>query len=231
MARVFNRAFAFFDVDETLIVEKSMFTVLGALGRNTPGFDAAGHRSAITRLRDKGYSRATINRYFYRGLAGLEVSHVERVAEAYFADRAASSSPLFISSTTERLRALGDSGVPAVAVSGSAAIFLRPVMKMLGIHHVLATRLTTDTSGRLTGEIEGACMIGEGKTDAVRTFLQREGAVASESWGFGDHLSDIPFLEILGHPHIVAGNADAVEEAGRRGWPVLNAPEMKAEAA
>lgn len=226
-----NRAFAFFDVDETLIVEKSMFTVLGALGRDTPEFDAAGHRRAITRLRNKGHSRTTVNRYFYRGLAGLEVSDVQRVAEEYFAARAASSSPLFIASTTERLRALVDSDVPAVVVSGSAEIFLRPMMKMLGVHHVLATRLVTDTSGRLTGEIDGACMIGEGKTEAVCTFLKRAGAVASECWGFGDHLSDIPFLEVLGHPHIVEGNADAVAEAGRRGWPVLDAPEMKAEAA
>ncbi|EPX76396.1 HAD family hydrolase [Salipiger mucosus] len=231
MAPASDRAFAFFDVDETLIVEKSMFTVLDALGRDAPGFDAAGHRSAITRMRDKGYSRASVNRYFYRGLAGLEVSRVERVAAAYFADRAASSSPLFIASTTERLRALADSGISAVAVSGSAEVFIRPVMAMLGIRHVLATRLATEIADRLTGEIKGACMIGEGKTEAVHTFLEREGADAAGCWGFGDHLSDFPFLEMLGHPHIVAGNADAVAEAGRRGWPVLDAPEMEAEAA
>lgn len=215
-------AFAFFDVDETILVEKSMFTILDVLGQAAPGFDAGAHRAAIADMRAAGYDRAEVNRFFYRGLQGLGVAFVADTAARYFERRAAESEhPLFVGTVVARLRDLAARGIEPVFVSGSATIFLRPVATMLEVRHVLATTLEEDASGRLTGEITGRCMIGPGKAGAVRDFLLVRNVDPDLCWGFGDHPSDADFLMLLGQSHIVAGNRDAEAIAAQNGWLVI----------
>jgi len=225
-------AFAFFDVDETILVEKSMFTILEAIGHAAPGFNVRGHRAAIAEMRAAGYDRAEVNRFFYRGLKGLGAAFVAETAARYFKRRTAESEhPLFVWPVVMRLRDLAARGIEPVFVSGSATIFLRPVAAMLEVQHVLATTLEEDASGCLTGEITGRCMIGSGKAEAVRDFLSARNVDPAVCWGFGDHPSDADFLSLLGQSHIVAGNPDAEAIAAQNGWLVVsNFSENLAEA-
>jgi phosphoserine phosphatase len=98
---------------------------------------------------------------------------------------------------------------------------LEPLARELGVVHCLATRLE-EHEGRYTGEIEGLQMIGQGKADAVRAFLATRGARAAECFAYGDHHTDVPMLEAVGHPVAVIGDPRLAEHARRERWEVLD---------
>ena len=80
---------------------------------------------------------------------------------------------------------------------------------------ILCTRpLTAD--GRYTGEVETP-VIGEGKRAAVRRALdERPDIDPADCYGYGDHVSDLPMLELVGHPVVVGGDSELREALARR---------------
>lgn len=217
------RRLAFFDVDETLVTEKTMFTIASEIGRKIDGFNAEELIGNLHKLRAKGCSRKEVNRVYYHGLAGLMRNDVLHVANDYIIRRIDEDGlrPFFIKPALQRLRALQDDGAEVVFVSGSAVDFLVALARHLNVGHVLATQLETDHSGRYTGQISGRSMIGDGKADAVSEFLAHCGAEADLCYGFGDHPSDAGFISLIGTGMIIAGNQDAEEIALKHGWEVL----------
>lgn len=63
---------------------------------------------------------------------------------------------------------------------------------------------------------------GEGKAQAVRELAAVEGLDLAECTAYSDSYSDVPFLEVVGHP--VAANPDRKLRriARDRGWPVMD---------
>jgi len=63
---------------------------------------------------------------------------------------------------------------------------------------------------------------GVGKADAVRALAAAEGFDLAESTAYSDSYSDVPFLEVVGHP--IAANPDRKLRriAAERGWPVVD---------
>lgn len=214
--------FAFFDVDETLVAEKTMFTVLDALGQALPHqLDAEAVISWLRGMREAGASRAEVNRAYYRALAGLRRDEVRAIAARYLQGRLhRDAGPLFLETPLALLRQLQAGGIEPVFVSGSACDFLEPVAEHLGVRHMLATRLKTENSA-YTGDILGRCMIGPGKADAVLDFLAQKRVRAEDCYGIGDHPSDSAFLSLLGYPYLVAGDPEAETIAQQRGWSLL----------
>ncbi len=61
-----------------------------------------------------------------------------------------------------RLRVHLDAGDTVVLVSASYELYLEPLARLLGVDHVLGTRLAVDERGRLTGALDGPnCRAGE----------------------------------------------------------------------
>jgi len=63
---------------------------------------------------------------------------------------------------------------------------------------------------------------GEGKARAVRELATAEGLDLPSSTAYSDSYSDVPFLEVVGHP--VAANPDRKLRriAAERGWPIVD---------
>ena len=63
---------------------------------------------------------------------------------------------------------------------------------------------------------------GEGKARAVRELATAEGLDLPSSTAYSDSYSDVPFLEVVGHP--VAANPDKKLRriAAERGWPIVD---------
>lgn len=222
-------AYAFFDVDETIVAEKTMFTILAQIGRRLPEFDARAHAAAVIGLRQNGAGRAQVNRFFYNGLRGLESPFVIAIAQEYVAQRLAENAtcPFLIDGAVGHMQALARRGVVPVFVSGSARWFVEPIAQALSVPHVLATELAVDDTGRLTGDLVGRTMIGPGKCCAVKAFLKRQGADASACFGLGDHPSDVDFLALLGHPAFITGNNEAEAIARQKGWPLIQGKSLE----
>lgn len=216
------RSFAFFDVDDTLINEKSMFTMLLEM-EVALGVDSRLVMAEIDTLGRRGANRADLNVAYYRSLAGLPREAVRGLAKQYV-ERRFRQEPqggYLIQPVVEELRQLQSRGVEPVLLSGSAVDFLQPLAESLRVTHVLATVLEVDADGAYTGALKGAPMIGAGKLAAMRGFADHHQVDLGVCRAFGDHSSDLDYLASVGHASVVSGDIFLELHAKRRGWPII----------
>ena len=75
--------------------------------------------------------------------------------------------------------------------------------------------------GHFTDQIDGPFVHGPGKAEAVASVIAELGYEAANCYAYSDSISDLPMLELVGHP--VAVNPDSALEsiARERGWPIV----------
>jgi len=208
---------AFFDVDETIIRDKSMFKFLAFYLRASGEGEGTYRRLAgdLSALAARGASREEVNRAYYRLYAGESRRTLELLGAHWFAE-ASGDSAFWLTATVEEHRRLRAQGVPTVLVSGSFFACLDPIAAFLGASDVLGTPLEIH-DGRLTGEVSRP-MIGAGKAWAAREWLASRGLKAERCTAYGDHVSDIPLLELVGRPVVVGDQPEMLRTAALRGW-------------
>lgn len=219
--------FAFFDVDNTLLSIKSMFSFQDYYHRHCGGFPAlfgplrsARFNAGIHRYERTGKPREFINRKYYESFRGRSVAEVRDCARSWYADLRRRRDDLFIQPALMALRRHQKQGTEIVLVSGSSVEILTPLAEELDVAHMLATRVEQE-DGRYTGVIRPPQTIGRGKAEAVRAFLEAHPCDAAACFAYGDHHSDIPMLEAVGRPCVVAGDPVLEAHAAARSWPVL----------
>ncbi len=207
---------AFFDVDETVVSVRTLESFLLHYLKVVPSMISA------DRLRELGQqvvhlSRAEFNRRYFRIWAGQPQEGVLEAGRRWYAE--ASAQPgFFRPNVLERLREHQAAGDRVVLVSGSFDPPLRPLADDLGVDMLFCTRLEVH-DGRYTGAISEA-MIDDDKRRAVEAYLSTLGTV-SQTWGYGDHPSDLPLLERVGRPVVVGSDPALVALAEQRSWPVM----------
>lgn len=219
--------YAFFDVDETLIGIKSMFSFRDFYLHWTLGVEqgAAAQKHVQTQVQEqvaRGLERTEINRLFWESFRGFEQTDVQQAAYAWH-QQVRQQPKYFIQQALDALRRHQQEGTEPVFVSGSCIDILMPLATELGVKTLLANRLEVE-QGRFTGKLLPPQTIGAGKHQAMVDFLEESDALACDCYAYGDHLSDLPLLETVGYPRVVAGNDDLMSIALHRGWPVLGAP-------
>jgi phosphoserine phosphatase len=75
----------------------------------------------------------------------------------------------------------------------------------------------------LTGEIDNPQTIGQGKAEAIASFLQQENGIARNCFGYGDDISDLPMLEAVGNAVAIGDDSELIALASVRGWKRLSA--------
>ncbi|MEY9944268.1 HAD family hydrolase [Kitasatospora sp. GAS1066B] len=192
----------FCDVDETLISRKSMFDFLqfhlvrryGATGQQQYERIARELRSQG----DAGASRSTVNRSYYRAYTGESAAQIEALGRLWF-DECATDPDFFIPGTLQELARHRGAGAEIVLVSGSFLPCLAPIAERVGAGHILCTTPIV-LDGSYTGEVIEP-VIGEGKRSAVlRMLADHPGVNPLACFAFGDHPSDFPMLDCVGHP-------------------------------
>jgi HAD superfamily hydrolase (TIGR01490 family) len=222
-----NRA-AFFDIDNTLLNAKSMFSFQAFYLDNwlpSHGLQRESFTHFSQRLMDhpqKG-DRHALNRLFYESYEGIEEDDIRKAANAWFDGlRTTLAEKLWIPSALQLARSLHSRGYQLVAVSGSAPAILAPIIAELNFDHCLATHLEQQ-GGRFTGRIVAPQMIGEGKGISVRAFAQAHNVALEDSVACGDHITDLSMLECTGQVYIVSGDPELERIARERGWSFLQA--------
>ncbi|SEP92742.1 HAD-superfamily subfamily IB hydrolase, TIGR01490 [Streptomyces sp. yr375] len=205
----------FSDVDETLITVKSMFDFLHyqlVRRQGTAGEEEYERIMAVIRARSAdGTPRADINRFYYSHYTDESAETIAALADDWFAERSSSTRGFYIDSTREALRAHRAAGASVVLVSGSFPPLLEPLAREVGADAVLCTRPRI-VAGRYTGEVDTP-VIGEGKRAAVlRQLAARPDVDPRDCHAYGDHISDLPMLELVGHP-VVVGDDSELREA------------------
>ncbi|MGW6565997.1 HAD family hydrolase [Streptomyces sp. NPDC054975] len=223
-------AAAFFDVDETLVRVKSMFSFLrfhlarrgepdGTFERLTAGL----HRDAA-----RGVPREEINRRYYRLYAGERQTDLAEAGRAWF-DALLTNGDVFLPETVDRLERHRKHGEFVVLLSGSFRVCLDPIAAHVGADWAIGTRPVV-RGGVLTGEVVTP-MIGAAKGRAARAVAAVRGLDAAECTAYGDHRSDADLLAFAGKAVVVGDDPVLVEHAGRLGWERLTpAPARSAPA-
>ena len=110
-------------------------------------------------------------------------------------------------------------GREVYVVSASPEEFVTPIARMVGINRVIATRIRTDALGRYVPELERYTM-GPGKVEAMREVAAADGIDLEGSFAYTDSYTDLPMLELVGHPVAVNPEKELREAAEENEWPI-----------
>lgn len=105
-------------------------------------------------------------------------------------------------------------------ISGSISNLCMPICEKFGIREFYATTLNY-ANGRYTGSWEGVIFEGQIKAHFVRKLSERRSIDLSESFAYADSCSDLPLLEIVGHPVVVCPDWKLRKIAIVKGWTIL----------
>jgi HAD superfamily hydrolase (TIGR01490 family) len=223
-----SRQIAFFDVDGTLIADKSLLSFYRFfLEHEFPDSGRARYEAfaaEVARQFVSGAPRERVNAWFYATyFESLEIARLATLGERWFV-RSCEQSGFFLEATIDALHRHRAASCDIVLVTGSCRELVAPLVRLLGSErmHCLMAPLE-EQAGRYTGRLTGDAMIGEGKARAVRALLAERGVDPSACHGYGDDHTDIPFLELLGQPVAVASSTPLLRQhAETHGWSVLS---------
>jgi len=212
---------AFFDLDKTIIARSSTLAFSRAFFEGGLISRRSALRSAYAQLvfQRGGIDHARMEKmraYLSSLSAGWDVQTVrDIVAETLHAI----IDPLVYDEAVAKLEHHRNAGHDVVIVSTSGSEVVEPIGEMLGADHVVATQLVVE-AGLYTGEI-GFYAYGPAKADAIRELAVTRGYDLAESYAYSDSETDLPMLEVVGHPHVVNPDRVLRRVAAERGWPVL----------
>ena len=116
-----------------------------------------------------------------------------------------------------------DAGHLCAIVTATTRFIAEPFGRVFGIADVLATRsLVIDDT--LDGGIDGDPCFGVHKLAHVNEWLALRGTrldALEQSWFYSDSASDLPLLEAVSDPVVVAPDGRLRARAAQSGWPVI----------
>lgn len=216
-----RRAAAFFDLDRTLIAGSSAFVFGHAAWKHgmMPTSELLSDAKKAITFRFTGASDEKANAVRDRILQAIKGQRVEELMTLAddviprLLDDVRKESQGFISLHTE-------AGRDTYLVTASPIEIVRSLAEELGMTGAIATVAET-VDGVYTGGLSEPFCYGPAKADAIRRMAESEDYDLALSYAYSDSVSDLPMLEVVGHP--VAVNPDnGLEAVARsRGWPIV----------
>jgi HAD superfamily hydrolase (TIGR01490 family) len=213
---------AFFDLDKTVIAKTS----LGALG---PEFHARGLIRRWTLIR--GIGRQLWFLWFGADENKLDKIRVSlmKLTKGWDRDEVRLLvtetlneviEPLIYAEALEIIEhhlAVGDE---VWIVSSSPVEVVDPFADLLKLTGSIGSRAEIDDENRYTGEMEFFNQ-GENKAVAIREIAAARDIDLSISSAYSDSETDLPMLEVVGHPYAVNPDRTLARIAHERAWPIL----------
>jgi HAD superfamily hydrolase (TIGR01490 family) len=106
-----------------------------------------------------------------------------------------------------------------VLLSGTLDIILEHFQRHLAMDCVIGSLLETD-GGVFTGKLSGPHPFGKMKAVLLRQLADNHTIDLSESFGYGNSFTDVPFLSAVGHPVAVNPSRRLAGYAERHGWEI-----------
>ncbi|HEU5474321.1 MAG TPA: HAD-IB family hydrolase [Actinophytocola sp.] len=147
---------------------------------------------------------------------GWDVQQVRSIVEETLHDIV---DPLVYAEAAELVAEHREQGHAVVVISASGAEIVAPIASMIGATASVGTRMVA-VDGRYTGEIDFYCY-GENKATAIKQLAAEHGYDLEACHAYSDSITDLPMLEVVGHPAAVNPDRALRAIAAERGWPVL----------
>ncbi|MFQ5457818.1 MAG: HAD family hydrolase [Myxococcota bacterium] len=209
---------AFFDVDKTIISQNSGTLFLKYLyeqGRATRADIAKGIASymqyKVNLLDIDKFTKRTVTTLKGQSEAEMidfSLKWYEEVVRHYIYPEARSI-----------IRRHLDDDYMVALVTGATRYVAEPLAADLGIEHIICTALEV-RRGLFTGRVVDPICFGEGKIIKLEKFVEDHRIDLARSYFYTDSISDLPLLEVVGHPQVVNPDPLLYRRATRRKWPV-----------
>jgi phosphoserine phosphatase len=119
-----------------------------------------------------------------------------------------------------KILSLRKEGCRIVLLSGSLQVLVDQLKERLEAEILIGTDLEV-IEGQLTGKKTGIFPYGRMKLDALFHRIDPEGIDWAGSWALADRKSDLPVLELVGHPVAVHADWKLRRLARKRGWEII----------
>lgn len=100
---------------------------------------------------------------------------------------------------------------------------LEPLAELLrdyyGFGRVIASKLEIK-NGHFTGNLDGNICFGPEKLRHILSVAKKDGINLMESFAFSDHISDIPMLDVVGHPVVINPGGKLRKIAKQKNWEI-----------
>jgi HAD superfamily hydrolase (TIGR01490 family) len=216
-----GRSAAFFDLDKTVIAKSSVMAFGGPFYREgliskrtiVRGIYAqfiymlvGADDEKMDRMRE---AMLTLTR-------GWDQQHVKELVRETLDDVL---TPIIYAEALELFEEHLDAGRKIFLVSSSPIEIVSHLSEYLGIDECIASRSRIDGEGRYTGELEFYAYAAH-KADAIREMAVAEGINLAGSYAYSDSITDLPMLELVGHPVAVNPDRELARVARERDWEV-----------
>jgi HAD superfamily hydrolase (TIGR01490 family) len=212
---------AFFDLDKTVIAKSSVLAFGRPLYRegllSRSALLKSAYNQAIYRMR--GADEARMERARDKMLSvtrGWEQAQVTGIVAETFEKIMA---PIIYAEALELFEEHLDAGRKIFMVSSSPIEIVSHLAEYLGIDEYIASRSRVDAEGRFTGELDFYAY-GPYKAAAIREAAERDGIDLARSYAYSDSITDVPMLEIVGHPVAVNPDRELARLAQEREWEI-----------
>jgi HAD superfamily hydrolase (TIGR01490 family) len=226
------RAAAFFDLDRTLLRRSSALALAGPFRRHGLISRRQLVKAALWQIlfAARGASHETVRKAAEDGLLLLRGMTPDEMRELVAAALEDVLRPLVYGDALRVVRSHHERGEPAYVVSATLQEVVEMIASDLGFDGALGTLCEVGPDGAYTGRALRA-LHADAKADAVRELAEREDFDLSRCWSYSDSHTDLPFLEVVGHPVAVNPDRRLRRIAARRGWLILHFRERHALAA
>jgi len=215
-------AAAFFDLDRTLISGASAFPFAVEAWRQglaSPGEIARWSTAALSFFiaGDKGGDTSShIRGEFLTKIEGATVDDLDLVGQTVL--------PKLVSRVRPESRKLvamhHEADRDTWIVSASPRRIVEPLAASLGMTGAVGTDGEVE-AGRFTGRLSGPFIYGAGKAQAIEKLAADRGYSLELSYAYSDSISDLPMMELVGHPVAVNPDSELGAIARERGWPIV----------
>jgi HAD superfamily hydrolase (TIGR01490 family) len=212
---------AFFDLDKTVIARASMaafghrFYRERLISRTTVA-RALASQFVFLHLGASEQKLARIREQVLRMTRGWDQAEVARIVREALEDVV---EPIIFAEALELIDQHHAAGRRTYIISASPQEIVEPLAEYLGVDGAIASRAVVDLDGRYTGEM-AFYAYGPFKAEAIERLAATERIDLEHSYAYSDSYTDVPMLEVVGHP--VAVNPDRVlaRLARERSWEV-----------
>jgi HAD superfamily hydrolase (TIGR01490 family) len=213
---------AFFDLDKTVIAKASMVAFGRPLYREGMVSRWLVARALWSQLvfQHRGADEERMRKFresalrVTRGWDQARVSAIVRETLTEVID------PIVYDEALDLIRQHQAAGRRVYLVSASPEEIVAPLARYLGVDEAIASRASLDEEGRYTGEVE-FYSYGPFKAQAIEQAAAERGIDLAGSYAYSDSATDIPMLEVVGHPVAVNPDRDLARVARQREWEVL----------
>ena len=216
------RAAAFFDLDKTILAKSSSLAFAkplydsGLIGRQEVLKSAYAQMVYLTSGADHDQMER-MRHYLSELVDGWDVEQVKAIVSEALDEIV---DPIVYHEAVSLIADHKAAGRDVIIISSSGTEIVEPIGARLGVDTAIGTQMVVE-DGKYTGEILYYAY-GPHKAQAMRDLAAERGYDLEECYAYSDSITDLPMLEVVGHPFAVNPDDELRTIARDRIWPVLH---------